>query len=184
MPKPPNNLDISQDAYESLLVDENWLSLRPARFDDPLKGVQLLFGENVNHEDSIDVIRQFVALVDRGITPNALVLATVSKCFKKYILNKTNTLDECFNLNKKQRVGHPLKHRNDKELRGRIHFFMWTIRDDAKSRGEVISIESAASQAINALSLKVNEDALVKSYSSSRIEDIFENVKRAMKDIN
>ena len=181
MPKPPDNLDISQNAYESLLLDEHWLSLRPSRFDNQIeKGVQLLFGENVKHEDSIDVIRQFVALIDQGITPNAIVLAAVSNSFKKYISTENKTLDDCFNLKKKQSVGHPLKHRKEKEQRGRILFLIWCIRDDAKNRGETISIESAAGQVINELNLDDNEGALAKEYSAKKIDQIFDNAKQAI----
>jgi hypothetical protein len=184
MPKPPDNLEISQEAYEALLLDENWMSMRPSRFNDDMSGVQLLIGENVNPIDSIDVMRQFVSLVDKGITPNALILAAVAKGFRDYLSDGANTLDFSFNLKTKQRVGHPLKHRAERELKGRIAYLIWSMREDAKSRGDSISVETAAGVLINELDLPFTEETLTREYGAMKAEEVFGNMKQAIIETN
>lgn len=180
MPKPSITLRISQEAYESLLLEENWLSMRQSRFNDDESRLQLMIGENINHRDSIDVIRQFVSLVDKGITPNALILAAVAKGFRDYIKHDNGSLDSSFNLKSKQSVGHPLKHKKEQELQHRIFYLMWCIRDDAKSRGKRVSTEKAAGQLINELNLTTTEDALARAYRDKKMDVLFDFAKQAM----
>jgi hypothetical protein len=166
---------LSQDAFEGLLLQEHWLSTHTQFLaDSNERKLQLLLAERTNPDDLIDVIRQFVALVDKGITPPAIILAAAAKGFREYIHAAGNkTLDVAFNLKSKQGVGHPLVHRAFREKRARIVYLMWSMRHAATLEGGLLSIEDAAGEVINKLGLDLDEDALKKSYIEMKADEIF-----------
>ncbi len=137
--------------------------------------LQLAFAENANPNDAIDIIRQFFLCVNKGITPPAHILAVVASGFEKYIsAPEAMSLDSALNLKPKQRVGHPLTHRKEKEYRGRICYQMWCLRYDAELKGETLSIEKAAGKVINQLgSTTLTEDILKKDYINLKADEIF-----------
>jgi hypothetical protein len=174
------------DATEQLRLEESWLeTYRTTSLVRPIDDyVQLAFAKNVNLDDSIDSIRQFTLLVEKGITPPATILNSLAIRFKQY-LNKVPyvSLDVAFNLKRKQGVGHPLDYRLAIEERGRVIFFMWDLRHQAKMRNEKLSIMSAAGEAINMFDLSVSESVLEKNYVDMKADDIFGKAHQALLDV-
>jgi len=164
------------DALQQLQLEQTWLeatrtTLQARPIEDYL---QLAFAENTKLDDSIDVIRQFTLLVEKGITPPASILNALANHFKHYLKKEPfDSLDAAFNLKRKQSVGHPLDHRLAIEERGRIIYFMWDLRYQATLNGEKLSIESAAGKAINKYGLKVSESVLEKNYVDMKADDVF-----------
>ena len=174
------------DATEQLRLEESWLEasrckLQVRPIDDY---VQLAFAKDVNLDDSIDAIRQFTLLIEKGITPPATILNSLAIRFKQY-LNRVPfvSLDVAFNLKSKQGVGHPLNHRLDLEERGRFIYFMWDLRHQAKMRNEKLSIESAASTVINMFDLSVSESVLEKNYVDMKADDIFGKAHQTLLEV-
>ena len=178
------------DALQQLQLEQTWLeatrtTLQARPIEDYL---QLAFAENTKLDDSIDVIRQFTLLVEKGITPPASILNTLAIRFRKYLKTEPfDSLDAAFNLKRKQSVGHPLDHRLAIEERGRVICFMWCLRYQATLNGEKLSIESAAAEAINKLNLDVSESVLEKNYVDKKADDIFgqafEELNEALKKV-
>lgn len=164
------------DALQQLQLEQTWLeatrtTLQARPIEDYL---QLAFAENTKLDDSIDVIRQFTLLVEKGITPPASILNTLAIRFRKYL--KTGpfvSLDAAFNLKRKQSVGHPLDHRLAIEKRGVVIYFMWDLRHQAILNGKKLSIESAAGEAINKYGLNVSESVLEKNYVDLKADEVF-----------
>ena len=96
--------DSDNEVFNQLLLEQSWLEasrnvLRVRPIEDYL---QLAFAENANLNDSVDVIRQFTLLIEKGITPPASILSTVAKSFRNYLdIEPHDSLDTAFNLNKK-----------------------------------------------------------------------------------
>ena len=144
---------------------------------------QLAFAENQDSSDAIGVIRQYVTLIEKGITPPPSVLNSVATAFRRYLdAAGAKSLDHAFELMPKQRAGHPLTHLAEKERRGQIAYSMWCQRRKAKLRGKSISIEKAASAVINEYSLPYDESTLTKNYSSMDADTIFDAALDAMKE--
>ncbi len=90
---------ISQDAYDRLLIEEHWLSMRPT--DDYNRAESLImrgFADVTKSDDALAVISQFVSLVENGMTPPAHILVAIAKAFIKYNSSETISIDESFNL--------------------------------------------------------------------------------------
>lgn len=179
-----NNSTFEQlTALQQLQLEQSWLeatrtTLRARPIEDYL---QLAFAENTKLDDSIDVIRQFTLLVEKGITPSASILNALAIRFRHYLKTELFvSLDAAFNLKRKQSVGHPLDHRLAREERGRVIHFMWCLRYQAKLNDENLSIESAAGEAINKFGLKVSESVLEKNYVDMKADDIFGQALEAM----
>ena len=157
------------DSNSQLFLEQTWLitSRNVMRVRPVEDYLQLAFADNANLNDSVDVIRQFTLLIEKGITPPASILSAVAKSFRNYLdIEPHDSLDAAFNLNKKQRIGHPLAYRAVCEERGRIFYFMWYLRHDGKLKGKEPSIEEVAGIVINEWSLDLTEDVLKKDYIS------------------
>ena len=179
--------DLTPAAWERLNREQGYLMQARVFFkqtgDEDL--VQVALAENVKTDDAIDVIRQFTLLVKAGITPPPNILVAVALSFGKYISASGElSLDVAFNLKPKQRVGHPLTHRKEKEERGRICYLMWCLRHSAKLNGETLSIEDAAGKVINQLDqTELSEDVLKKDYIKIRADEIFDGVIKILEEI-
>lgn len=176
---------ISEDAVDRLLLEQHWLDASRTHFKAKDSDyLQLVFADNANPDDSIDVIRQFTLCIKQGVTPPAKLLIAVANRFDKYLNAKpAESLDTSFDLRPKQRVGHPLKHRATKEERGRIVYFMYCLRRSEKLNGNDLSIENAAGRAINQLGLlDLTEDALKKDYLTMNADEIFDRAIDALGD--
>jgi hypothetical protein len=178
--------DISPEAWERLLIQQRWLEARPEflAVKDQQK-LQLMLAEGTPSNDTIGVIRQFSLLVDNGITPPAHILVAVAKGFREYLKSESlASLDVAFHLKPKQRVGHPLKHRKERETRARILYQIWCLRREAKSNGEKLSIENAAGKIINLLErTDLTEDGLKKDYIAMDIDSIFDEAMDVLDEI-
>lgn len=166
-----------KSAFEQLNLEQSWLEIsRTTLSVRPIEDyVQLAWAENVNANDSIDVIRQFTLLVEKGITPPASILNALAIYFRHYLeAEPLISLDVAFNLKPKQSVGHPLDYRSATEERGRVIYFMWCLRHQAKLNNKKLSIENAAGEAINNFSLTVSENVLEKNYKDMKADDIFD----------
>ena len=178
--------DSDNEVFNQLLLEQSWLEasrnvLRVRPIEDYL---QLAFAENANLNDSVDVIRQFTLLIEKGITPPASILSAVAKSFRNYLdIEPHDSLDTAFNLNKKQRIGHPLAYRAVREQRGRIFYLMWCLRHDGKLKGKEPSIEEVAGVVINKLSLDLTEDVLKKDYISKQADSIFDGAFEALRSL-
>ena len=170
-------------AFDQLLLEQSWVEASRSVFgvrpiDDYL---QLAFAENVNTDDSIDIIRQFTLLVEKGITPPAVILSAIASSFRVYMQQDPfDSLDYAFNLKRKQSVGHPLKHRSSKEKRGRIVYLIWCLRHKAKLENKILSIENAAGELINQMNLDLTEDALKKDYITMNADEVFDKALKAL----
>ena len=179
--------DSDNEVFNQLLLEQSWLEasrnvLRVRPIEDYL---QLAFAENANLNDSVDVIRQFTLLIEKGITPPASILSAVAKSFRNYLdIEPHDSLDTAFNLNKKQRIGHPLAYRAVREQRGRIFYLMWGLRHDGKLKGKEPSIEEVAGIVINKLSLDLTEDVLKKDYISKQADSIFNRGLEIMQSLD
>lgn len=133
----------------------------------------------------LNVLRSFSTLVFGGTTPPPNMLVFIAERLKAYLEGDGEiTLDEAFNLQSKQRIGHPLKHNKNQEKRMRILYSMFELRNKAKRENRKLSIESAASEALNVLGITdVNEDSLVKNYIELEIEKMFEMKFKIRKEI-
>lgn len=183
MAQADGGLGLSEVAWERLRREQGYLFQARTLFrqdsDDEL--IQMAFAENQDADDHIGVIRQFVALVDKGITPPPHILASVAAGFRVYLDGSGGkSLDQAFCLKPKQRIGHPLAHRAEKEKRGQIAYVMWCLRREAELRGELLSIENAASAVINRFNLRYQEDTLKKDYIEMRADDIFGQAAEVM----
>lgn len=177
---------LSLKAWERLNREQGYLMQARVHFkqagDDDL--VQMAFAENQEANDAIGVIRQFVALVDTGITPPPHILAAVSSRFRGYKeANGGLSLDEAFGLSRKQRIGHPLKHRAEVEKRGKIIHLMWILRQEKMLSGNDISIEDAAGEIINLYGLDLSEDTLKKAYIKKNADKIFGDFYATLRDV-
>jgi hypothetical protein len=169
------NLGISTEAYDRLLIEENWQSMRPERNADRFNHLlRLGFAEQANTEDAIEVFMHFVSLVSEGVTPPAIVLAAVAKGFRTYLTDGNMSIDECFNLKPKQGVGHPIKYRAEQAKKRQLTYKMWLIRKESIKKGKKISIENAAAKVIDEYSLKLQTDALKKQYTNQNADEVFE----------
>lgn len=182
---PDAEQDLSDNAWERLRREQGYLSAARTLFkhDGDNELVQLLFAEQQDAGDCIGVIRQFVALIDLGITPPPNILVPVAAGFRAY-LNAAGkmSLDESFRLKPKQRVGHPLMHRTEKEKKAQAAYVMWCLRREATLRGDRLSIEDAASEAINRFDLPYQEDVLKKNYIELNAEEVFSQAAEAIDD--
>jgi len=186
MPNSSDGIEISQEAWERLLLEQSWLDASRTLMKQYNQNLsQLAFAENANPSDAIDIIRQFFLCVNKGVTPPAHILAVVANGFEKYLsAAEAITLDSALNLKPKQRVGHPLTHRKEREERGRICYQMWCLRHDAKLKGETLSIENAAGQVINQLgSTTLTEDMLKKDYINIKADEIFNQAIKILEEI-
>lgn len=175
-----------KSALEQLELEQSWLKAsRTILRARPIEEyVQLAWAENVKTNDSIDVIRQFTLLVEKGITPPASILNTLAIHFRHYLAAEPHiSLDVAFNLKPKQSVGHPLDHRSATEERGRVIYFMWCLRHQAKLNNEKLSIEKAAGKAVNEFNLVASEDVLVKNYVDMKADDIFEKAFEVLNEV-
>lgn len=185
MTEPDANHDLSENAWERLRREQGYLSAARTLFkhdgDDEL--VQLLFAEQQDAADCIGVFRQLVILIDKGITPPPNILVSVAAGIREY-LNAAGkvSLDESFRLKPKQRVGHPLTHRAEKERKAQIAYVMWCLRREAMLRGDRLSIEDAASEAINRFNLPYQEDVLKKNYIELNAEEVFSQAAEVIDD--
>ncbi len=180
-------MGVEKSALEQLKLEQSWLeasrtTLRVRPIDDY---VQLAWAENINPNDSINIIRQFTLLVEKGITPPAAILNTLAIHFRHYLeAEPFVSLDDAFSLKRKQSIGHPLDHRLAKEERGRVIYFMWCLRHQAKHNNVRLSIEKAAGEAINKLDLKkVSEAVLVKNYVDMKADDIFDKAFKVLNEV-
>lgn len=171
---------------QQLHLEQSWLeasrtTLRARPIEDY---VQLAWAENVNANDSIDVIRQFTLLVEKGITPPAAILNTLAIHFRHYLeAEPFVSLDDAFSLKRKQSIGHPLDHKLAREKRGRVIYFMWCLRHQAKLNNKRLSIASAAGEAINKFNLDVNESVLEKNYVDMNADDIFDKAFKVLSEV-
>jgi len=177
--------DLTPDAWERLNREQGYLMQARVFFrqagDEDL--VQMVFAENTDPDDAIDVIRQFALLVKKGITPPPHILATVALNFGKYISASGElSLDEAFGRPKTQGVRHPLKQRLKKEERWRVYWFIWCQRKQAEKEGSEVSIYAAAAKAIEEFNLPIGNDTLEKEYSTAKVEAIFEPAYEVMQD--
>lgn len=164
---------------ERLRLEESWIDAaritvwKNKSFEDNL---QLSFARATKLDNSIEVIRQFTLLVERGITPPASILNALAIRFRSYLkIKPPDSLDAAFNLKRKQRVGHPLTHRlADEERLKEFFYHMWRIRQQLKKGNKKFSIEEAASQVILLYNLSISESVLQKKYSELKIDAIFE----------
>lgn len=145
------------------------------------KGIEVSFAEN-SGDKPLDVLRAFSSCIFAGVTPPPRVLVFVAECLASYFDNTGGiTLDEAFNLQSRQRIGHPLKQQQSQHKRGRILYYMWQLRKQAEYENRTLSIENAAGEAINNLGLTdVTEDSLKKSYIDIDADDIFNNAMEVM----
>lgn len=175
-----------KSALEQLKLEQSWLEVSRITFKArPIEDyVQLAWAENASANDSIDVIRQFTLLVEKGITPPASILNTLAIHFRDYLEAKPFvSLDAAFSLKRKQSIGHPLDHRLAIEKRGRVIYFMWCLRHQAKLNNKKLSIERAAAEAINKYSLDISESVLEKNYVDMKADDIFEKAFEVLNEV-
>ena len=84
-----------------------------------------------------------------------------------------------------QRVGHPIKHRKERDKRAQISYLIWCVRNDAKQRGQHIpSIEDAAGIVINKLAIPYTEDVLKKDYVSLKADEVFNDMAEIITEFN
>jgi hypothetical protein len=128
-------------------------------------------------DDPIELICEFVLMVYAGVIPTPAILVAIAEKLKRYLDgNGVLSLDDAFELNRKQRAGHPLTRLAFEEERERLVFLMWCIRRQRKVEGNPISIEEAAENIINQLNLDVSEDVLKKAYIDSGADTAFAEV--------
>ena len=149
------------------------------RKDDPRK-IQLAFAENIAGDDQIDLVRQFARLVEKGLTPNAHMLARVAKGFRTYLNGEgTKTLDQSFELKPKQGSGHPLSRRLEKEKESHVYWAMWWLQKRSELSGKRMSVESAAMQVINR-GVRFTEEKLIKNYRLGKYAETFDKEHEAL----
>ncbi|MDT4292183.1 hypothetical protein RO575_21675 [Methylomonas sp. MO1] len=184
-------LEKSIDSNERLVTEENWLDACRTHHGIALESfLPLEIARATASHETIDVISNFVSLVNRGITPPAHILTSIAEGFGQYLLVGNNaidrgkeaiSLDRAFKLSSKQSVGHPLKHRREKLKKGRLVYKMWEARKRAELQtGKRISKNEAYAQAIAKDKTESYDEAvMLKEYANVKADKVFGEVLEA-----
>ena len=146
------------------------------------KILAITFAENTEG-DPLDVVQAFTNCVFNGITPPPNLLVQVAEKFSKYLDSGDISLDYAFDLQKKQRSGHPISQRTDKLKRLRLLCCMRYERVIAKNNGRELSIRKATEIVINKYcGPDYPFEALLKDYSAMEIDKIFNASDEAVRE--
>ncbi|MBT9097206.1 hypothetical protein KFZ76_05720 [Methylovulum psychrotolerans] len=173
---------VEDEAFAMLTREATIRDMVPEYAENKIKkGVAILFAE-LSGDKPLDILRSFSDCVFSGATPPPNVLVFIAECLTSYFDNEGKiTLDKAFNLQSRQRIGHPLKDQQAKHKRGRILYYMWQLRKQAETENRTLSIFKAAGETINTLGLTdVSEYSLEKSYTEIDADEIFDNLFNEM----
>ena len=137
----------------------------------------------------IPLLQEFRDDICEGKLPSAHVLILVAERFGKYLdAGGDLTLDEAFDLKSKQKSGPPLV--RDRKNTERLEILLWIYlrRLDARSNGKGLSIDNAASEAVNHFNLdahfnpegKIDNQTLAHEYSTKGMERRFDYITRKL----
>lgn len=177
---------VEKNAFAMLTREATVRDIVPEQLENKMKkAVAVSLAEN-SGDKPLYVLQSFSNCVFSGATPPPNVLVFVAEGLASYFDNAGElTLDEAFNLQAKQRIGHPLRQQQAKHKRGRVLYYMWRLRRQAEQENRTLSIERAAGEAINTLDLTdVSEDSLSKSYSEIDADELFGNAYNAFTEFN
>lgn len=175
---------VPEDSFAMLTREATVRELVPEFSENKRKiAIYVLLAEH-SGTDMLQAVTSFSRCVFAGVTPPPSLLAKVAEAFNGYLKARGQlTLDRAFDLQTKQKVGNPFKHRAAQARRGQILHDMWALRKEREAKGEPLSILKAASEVINRLSLSDEEDALTRDYSRLKIQEIFDRAEEALHDL-
>lgn len=174
---------LSETARDKLCKEHNYLG--QARTVFRIGHLQEAFASHQSETDTVGVIRQYVTIIEKGLTPPVNILAAVWEGFASYLAARGNqSLDYAFGLHSKQRVGHPLEHRAATEQRGLEIYYMWMLRHRARKDGKRLGLTRAAEITINDLKLSVSESALEKSYKAQKADITFDRAVEIVEELS
>lgn len=171
---------ISQEAMQSLELEETWLDKRPKDASEISRFMHVEMAKLA--DGNLEAIQSFVQLIKMGITPPSNVLLILAEGFADYLERETISLDEAFDLKKKQRVGHPIKHQRAQHERRHLLYAMWCLRKQNQNKGVALSIEDAAGEIINRLGADVEQEMLKTEYIRAKTQDILDGAYNALPD--
>lgn len=149
------------DVIDSMLTKSGWLDY----FYSTVSEFNPYQTQPQDYENAaLDLMKVFRDSIFLGVTPPAVILIYLAQFFDRYLKDSgTLSLDEAFKLKGRNKIGHPLKIRQQEQHEAAI-FFGITILRKLKS----LSIEAAAGEIIDSWGIEAHETVLKKKYIKFR----------------
>ena len=158
------------------LTNENdslWESYRLSSNDEYWEDERWIKKES-KENIAADHIKVISDMVFAGITPPADVLIPIAEYFAKYRApSSTMTLDECFKLKHKPKIGNPIKQQEWIENKAAVLMAIGVLRKIFELKGKKLSIENAATMVIEKWNLEADAEALKKGYIKLGVDNSF-----------
>lgn len=126
--------------------------------------------------DIVGIIDFYVMFINRNEVPPHNLLKVIGDRFNDYLeADGAKTLDEAFNLVPKKGVGHPLKQKRERQLKGHIRILVWQL---IQEKG--LSVSKAIEEVLNEFpKIKYHVPALEtleREYSALNSDKFFKSI--------